>query len=114
MSAPLLGFLIVLALFNAFVSCVILARHRLSRSQKVAQVAIVWLLPAVGAIICMTMASTLDRREGTGTDGVGVSDPSGFDGGIVHAGGHDAPSCDFGGDSGGCDSGGGDGGGGGD
>ncbi|KOQ72226.1 hypothetical protein LRM36_12590 [Stenotrophomonas maltophilia] len=99
----LLLVLLVLGL-NVVATVVIARRDGLSAGGRTVQLLLVWLLPAVGAILCMAVATA---------DGSGIRGDNSLGGGYDHAGGysgdgasqhsHGSPDC-------GSDGGGGDGG----
>lgn len=96
--------LLVLGL-NVVATVVIARRDGLSAGGRTVQLLLVWLLPAVGAILCMAVATA---------DGSGIRGDTSLGGGYDHAGGYSgdgasqhspgSPDCgsDGGGDGGSC------------
>ncbi|MNM90586.1 hypothetical protein D3C81_1028520 [compost metagenome] len=96
---------------NLVATFVVLGREEVSAGGRTVQLLLVWLLPLVGAIVCMAMATADDSpARGDGTGG-GAYDSSGGSSGDSHSS-HSYSSSDCGsGDSGGGGDGGGCGGG---
>lgn len=80
----------------------------LSGSQRIAQLALIWLVPVLGAVFCLVFRSTIDRAQPS-FDREAFVDSSGADGTQLNfprsesLGGYDAPGGDGGGDGGGGD-----------
>lgn len=98
----------VLVLINAVASLAVVRSPVLSGGQRVVQLGVIWLLPLIGAVICLAFAITEARAVRDSLSPAQVSVDHG-DGGFVATGAF-AGDCFGGGDA--C--GGGDGGGGGD
>ncbi|MNB71536.1 hypothetical protein D3C75_181070 [compost metagenome] len=86
---------------NLVATFVVLGREEVSAGGRTVQLLLVWLLPLVGAIVCMAMATADDSpARGDGTGG-GAYDSSGGSSGDSHSS-HSYSSSDCGGgDSGG-------------
>lgn len=78
----LLLVLLVLGL-NVVATVVIVRRDGLSAGGRTVQLLLVWLLPLVGAILCMAVATA---------DGSGIRGDNSFGGGYDHPGGHSGDS----------------------
>ena len=85
----------VVVILNLFASLAVLRVAELSPSQRLLQLALIWLIPVLGAIVCAAFASsqalgssargTIDPlylpADGGGPDGPGFCGSSGGDGG---------------------------------
>ena len=98
----------VLVLINAVASLAVMRSPLLSGGQRVFQLGLIWLLPLIGAVICLTFAITEARAGRDSLSSSQVSIDSG-DGGLIATGSFSSDCFAGGGDA--C--GGGDGGGGG-
>ena len=89
---------VALIVFNVLASIVLFATPRYDKSQKRLQLAIIWLLPAVGAILVWSLArdtasprTTIDFRNYNGIDDgdIRLDSYSSSDGSIGDSGGSD-------------------------
>ncbi|MGE8287380.1 MAG: hypothetical protein ACN6RG_05445 [Stenotrophomonas sp.] len=99
---------LLLVLVNLVATGAVFRVPDLSASQRVLQIATIWLLPVIGAVLCLSFASTQANTAATPRDDTFTASDGG--GPIL---GTDAHASECSGDAGSCD-GGGDGGGGGD
>jgi len=102
----------MLVLLNAAASLQVWNRPDVPPPQRVAQLLLVWLLPVVGALLCLVFVAMTRAGDGGGSDpGPSYVNDSGYAWGEGDNGGTrcaaDIDSCDGGGDSGGGDGGGG-------
>lgn len=94
----------VLVAMNGWATWRVLQDATLPASRRRAQIALVWLLPAIGAVVCLAFVSATSGREDTLDRTAFVDNAAAWDVGTAEA----MPSA--GADAGGGDAGGGDGG----
>ena len=103
MGWPLICTLVALTLLNAGASIQVAKNHAASATQRTAQMALIWLVPVVGAVVCLIFLRTDSLSSA-------ALEPVSLGGGVDPGGGEwDVPTgasicgCDDGGSGGGAD-----------